>query len=326
MMKRRRFVRIGIGGLLAAPSIAPAQQSGKVFRIGFLGANTPAAAGHLTLAFLTRMRELGWVENRDFVVEYRWAAGQTAKFREVAAELDAAHVDVIVTSGNLPTMAAKQVTSSTPIVMASSGDAVRAGIVQSLARPGGNVTGMTFAPEDTAGKRLELLKEAVPRLTGVGILANPETNTGEVEACRAAAPTLGLRLHSFEFRDTSDLQRMAASPNRAAIGALYVVSDPLVFTNRLAIAEYAIAQKLSTMYRLREYAVDAGLLSYGPDFPEFFRRAAEYVDKIFKGRKPADLPVEQPNRYYLVINLKTAKALGLTVPQSLLLRADEVIQ
>lgn len=326
VVDRRLFI-VGVAGtLLAAPFCVRAQPRGKIWRIGFLGANTPAAAGHLTVAFLNRLRELGWTESRDFVVEYRWAAGRTEKFHELAAELVAANVDVIVTSGNAPVVAAHQVTNSIPIVMASSGDIVRSGIVKSLARPGGNVTGLTFVPEDTVGKRLELIKLAVPQLHDVAVLFNPAANQFEVDACQAVAPVLGLRAHVFEFNELSDLERIATAPSRSAIGAMFVSSDPLVFTNRVQISDFAIRQKLPTVHRLKEYAIDGGLISYGPNFPDFFRRAAEYVDKILKGARPADLPVEQPTKFELVINLKTAKALGLTIPQQLLLRADEVIK
>ena len=325
-MDRRPFI-VGLAGyLLVAAHRVHAQPQGKVWRIGFLGANTPAAAGHLTAAFLDRLRELGWIQGRNIAVEYRWAAGQTSKFQELAAELVAANVDVIVTSGTAPTVAVHRVTTSIPIVMASSGDLVQSGLVQTLARPGGNVTGLTFAPEDTVGKRLELIKQAEPQLHDVAVLFNPAANPLEVEACRASAPALGLQVHVFEFREVNDLGKIAASPNRPAIRAMYVSSDPLVFTNREAIAEFAIRQKLPTVHRLREYVVDGGLISYGPSFPDFFRRAAEYVDKLFKGARPADLPIEQPAKYELVINLKTAKALAFTIPQPLLLRADEVIQ
>jgi putative ABC transport system substrate-binding protein len=209
--------------------------------------------------------------------------------------------------------------------MAASGDLPK-GIVASYAHPGGNITGFSLAPEESAGKRLELIKQAVGRLRGVAVLANPDANPREVSVTVSAAPALGLAAHVFEFRRTGDLSRIAASPARADIGAIYLVSDPLVFVNRVAIAQFAIDQKLPMIGRLSEYAADGALMSSGPAFSEFFRRAAEYVEKILKGEQAANLPIEQPTKYELVLNLKTAKPLGLTIPQSLLLRADEVIQ
>jgi putative ABC transport system substrate-binding protein len=320
---RRRFIT----GIIAAAASVPlhAQTPAKRWRIGFLGANTPAAAGHLTAAFLGRLRELGLAEGRDFEIEYRWAAGQTDKYRQFASELVAARVDIIVTSGTAATVAAHSVTTSIPIVMAASGDLPK-GIVASYAHPGGNVTGLSLAPEESAGKRLELIKQAVARLRGVAVLANPDANPREVSVVVSAAPTLGLAAHVFEFRRADDLSRITASPARADIGAIYLVSDPLVFVNRVAIAQFAIDQKLPMIGRLGEYAADGALMSYGPAFPEFFRRAAEYVEKIIKGEKAASLPIDQPTKYELVINMKTAKALGLAIPQQILLRADEIIQ
>jgi putative ABC transport system substrate-binding protein len=329
-MDRRSFMRLSAASLLGAPirihAQTPARTQGRVWRIGFLGANTPATAGHLTTAFLGRMAELGWAEGRTFVVVYRWAAGQNERFRALAAELVAENVDIIVTSGTAPSVAARNVTSTIPIVMASSGDLAHSGLVKSFARPGGNVTGLTFVPEDSVGKRLDLLVRAVPRLREIVVLFNPAANPGEVEACRAAAPGLGLTAHPIEFRELQDLARIAAMPNRHAIGGMYVSSDPLVFTNRVRIAEHAIRERLPTVHRLKEYAVDGGLISYGPSFPEFFRRAAEYVDGILKGGKPAEMPIEQPTRFELVINLRVAKALGIAMPQELLLQASELIQ
>jgi putative ABC transport system substrate-binding protein len=294
--------------------------------VGFLGANTPSAAGHLTTAFVTRLRELGWVEGRNLTIEYRWAAGQTAKFQQFATELVAAGADVIVTSGDAAAKAARQATNKVPIVMAATANILATGLVKSLARPGGNVTGLTFSTVDTVGKRLELLKEAVPGLNRAAVLFNPDANPEEVAATREVAPALGVVLDVFEFRVLGDLDRIASYPERSRIGALFVVSDPLVFTNRIAINDFAIREKLPTVHRLKEYATDGGLISYGPDFVTFFRRAAEYVDKILKGAKTEDLPVEQPTFYQLVLNLKTAKAIGLTIPPTLLTRADEVIE
>jgi putative ABC transport system substrate-binding protein len=324
VIDRRTFLA-GAAGLIAAPLAAEAQYK-KVPVVGFLGANTPAAAGHLTSAFVGRLRDLGWVEGRNVAIEYRWAAGQTVKFGDLAAELVAAGADVIVTSGDAPALSARRVTSSVPIVMASSANILATGLVKTLAHPGGNVTGLTFSVTDTTEKRLGLLKEAVPGLKRVGVLFNPDAAAGEVPTLREVAPSLRLALDFFEFRTVGDVDRIAKHPERSAIGALFVQSDPLVFTNRIAINAFATRERLPTVHRLQEYVNDGGLLSYGPDFRVMFRRAADYVDKILKGAKPENLPVEQPTKFELVINLKTAKALGLTIPRSLLQRADQVIE
>jgi putative ABC transport system substrate-binding protein len=323
-MRRREFI-IFVGGATTWPLVAHGQRKSTPI-VGFLGANTPAVAGHLTTAFVMRLRDLGWIDGQNLKIEYRWAAGQTAKFQEFAAELVAAGADVIVTSGDAPAKAARQVTNSIPIVMASSANILASGLIKSLAHPGGNVTGLTFSTSDTVGKRLEFLKEAVPGLNRVAVLFNPDANPEEVAATRKVAPLLGIVLDIFEFRATGDLERISTHADRSKIGALFVVSDPLVFTNRVAINGFAINERLPTVHRLKEYAVDGGLISYGPDFVIFFRRAAEYVDKILRGAKAEDLPVEQPTTYQLVVNLKTAKAIGLTMPPTLLTRADEVIE
>jgi putative ABC transport system substrate-binding protein len=324
-MKRREFISILGSGMATWPFAALAQQ-GRIRKVGFLGANTPAAAGHLATAFVSRLRQLGWIEGKNLAIEYRWAAGQTARFRELAEELVAAGVDVIVTSGNAPAIAARNVTSSIPIVLASTSEIMTTGLVKSLARPGGNVTGLTFSADDTAGKRFELLQECVPSLRRLAVLFNPDSSLREVAVLREITTASGVGLDTFEFRAIDDLERIASHPERAAMGALYVVSDPLVFTNRIAINAFATREKLPTVHRLQEYVNDGGLISYGPDFAAFFRRAADYVDKIFKGSKPEDLPIEQPTYYQLVINLKTAKAIGLAMPPTMLTRADEVIE
>jgi putative ABC transport system substrate-binding protein len=211
-------------------------------------------------------------------------------------------------------------------VLAASADIIATGLVQSLARPGGNVTGLTFAPEDTVGKRLELLKETVAGLQRVAVLFNPDANPQQVAALHQVAPALGIAMQVFEFRRTEDLVQIALAQKQAAFGGLFVVSDPLVFTNRKPINDFAVEQRLPTIHSLQEYVNDGALMSYGPDFSEFFRQAADFVDKIFRGAKPADLPVQRPTTFRLVINLKAARALGLTIPPTLLTRADEVIE
>jgi ABC-type uncharacterized transport system substrate-binding protein len=324
-MQRRKFITLLGAATAAFPLVARGQQRSTRI-IGFLGANTPAAAGHLATAFVMRLRDLGWIEGQNLTIEYRWAAGQTIKFQEFAAELVAAGADVIVTSGDAPAKAVRRVTTSIPIVMASSANILASGLVNSLAHPGGNITGLTFSTSDTVGKRLELLKETVLGLNRVAVLFNPDANPEEVAATRDVAPALGVVLDVFEFRKTSDLDRIATYPERLQIGALFVVSDPLVFTNRIAINDFAIREKLPSVHRLKEYAVDGGLISYGPDFVTFFRRAADYVDKILRGAKAGDLPIEQPTSYQLVVNMNTARAIGLAIPPTILSRADEVLE
>jgi putative ABC transport system substrate-binding protein len=321
-MNRREF----IAALTLPFLVGPSYGQERMRRVGFLGANTPQTAGHLSDVFIKRLNELGWIEEKNVVVVYRWAGGQTAKFKELADELVAERVDVIVTSGTVPTLAAQKATRAIPIVMASSANIDGLGIVESLARPGGNVTGLTFAPVDTVGKRLELLQAVVPNVRRIGVLFNPDANPEEVVAVRAIAPSLGLSVEEFQFRGPEDLEKLAGVKTRAGIGGLFVNSDPLVFVNRIAINAFALRERLPTVHRLQEYAADGGLISYGPHFPDFFRRAGDFVDKILRGAKPADLPVEGPSVIRLVLNLKTAKALDLAIPTTLLARADEVIE
>lgn len=324
MQRRALLAAIGVAAAIA-PLVTLAQPQ-RIRKVGFLGANTPAAAGHLAAAFVARLKELGWIEGRNLVIEWRWAAGQSSKLRELSAELVAAHVDVIVTSGTVPALAAHAATQAIPIVLASSGNLVTAGLAQSLARPGGNVTGLTFANDDLAGKRLQLLREALPGLQRVAVLRNPEGSPSELAALRAASVELAMALDMFDFRGVADLDLVAKFDERSPIGAMLVLSDPLVFTNRAAINEFALRRQVPTMHSLKEYAVDGGLMSYGSDFIAQWRRAAEFVDKILKGARAEDLPIEQPTKFELAINLATAKALGITIPQSLLLRADEVLR
>ena len=325
-MNRRSFTRAVTCSAVMAAGTARAQPAAKVRRVGFLGANTPEAAGHLAAAFVARLGELGWVEGRNLSIDYRWAGGRAEKFRGLAAELVAAQAEVIVSSGNAPAIAAHEVTRTVPIVLASSGNLVAAGLAQSLARPGGNVTGMTFANDELVGKRLQLLREIVPGLARVAVLRNPLGSPSELAALRAVAGEIGVGLDLLDFHGPADLERLSKAFESSPIKAMLVVSDPLVFTHRVAINAFALRQRLPTMNGLREYAADGGLLSYGPDFIALWRRAAEYVDKILKGVRPEELPIEQPTKFQTVVNLKTAKALGIRVPQTMLLRADEVIE
>ena len=325
-MMRREFIAL-LGGAAAWPVAARAQQPGKLRTIGFLGQSTRSAASEWVAAFVQRLRELGWMEGRTITIEYRWSEGREERFAEIAAELVRLKVDVILTSGTPEVLAAKQATSVIPIVFATAGDPVGNGLVASLARPGGNVTGMSLQSNDTAGKRLELLREVVPSLRRLAILANVGNpfSVLELGEAQAAARTLGLEVDTLEIRRPEDIApAFEALKGRAQ--ALYVCTDGLVNANRIRINTLALSVRLPTMHGYRDYVEAGGLMSYGANLPDLFRRSADYVDKILRGAKPADIPVEQPTKFDLVINLTTAKALGLDVPSSLLARADEVIE
>jgi len=323
-MKRREFITL-LGGVAAWPLAARAQQPGKLPTIGYMGA-TPSAESQRIAAFVQRLRELGWIEGRTIAIEVRWAEGRNERFAEIAAEFVRLKVDIIVTAGSAPVATAKQATSVIPIVFAAAGDPVGTGLVASLARPGGNVTGQSLQSTDLAGKRLELLREVVPGLSRVAILANAGSPIGvlEMREAQAAARTLGFEVATVEIRRAQDIA--PAFDALKAADALYVVADPLVTTNRIRINTLALGARLPTMHGQRDNVEAAGLISYGANFQDLWRHAADYVDKILHGAKPADLPVEQPTKFDLVLNLTTAKVLGLTIPESLMLRADEVIE
>jgi putative ABC transport system substrate-binding protein len=326
-MRRRELIRLLGGAVAAWPLVAPAQQVGKPPVIGFLGASTSAAASQWTAAFVQRLRELGWIEGRTVAIQYRWAEGRAERFAEIAEEFVKLKVDVVATYGTPGTAAAKQATSTIPIVFASVGDPVGAGVVVSLARPGGNVTGLSNQVPDLVGKRLELLREVVPGLGRLALLANVGNPVVilEVDQIQTAARTIALEVIPLEIRRGEDIvPAFEAFKDRAE--ALYVVIDPLTNTHRGRINTLALAERLPTMHATREGVEAGGLMSYGPNLPDLFRRAADHVDKILRGSKPADIPVEQPTKFDLVVNLTTAKALGLTVPETLLARADEVIE
>jgi len=324
-MRRRDFITL-IGGAAAVwPLAARAQQAGKVPTIGFLGTN---ASNWIpwTAAFVGRLRELGWVEDRTVEIEYRWSEGRPDRAAEIAAEFVRLKADIIVTVG--PAVATvKQATASIPIVFAVANDPVGGGLVASLARPSGNVTGLSLQSTDLVGKRLELLREIVPRFRRLAIFLDanfPEAvlEMGQVEA---SAKTLGLQVTPFEIRSVDDFAP-AFEVLKGQADALYVVAGALVAANRARIITLALSARLPTIFPNREFADVGGLISYGPNFPDLFRRAAELVDKILRGAKPGDIPVEQPTKFELVINLKTAKALGLTVSNQLQVLADEVIE
>jgi len=324
-MGRREFVALLVGAA-GWPLAARAQQPGKLPTIGFLGAD-PSIESKRVAAFVQRLRELGWIDGRNLAIEYRWAEGRNERYAENAAELVRLKVDVIVTVATVPTLAAKQATAVIPIVFAASGDPVGTGLVASLARPGGNVTGLSSQTAETAGKRVELLREIVPglgRLAIMGNVGNPISvlELGEVQA---AARALGLEVITSELRRAEDISP-AFDALKGRAEALYVCTDPLVNTHRIRVNTLALAARLPTMHFFREYVEAGGLMSYGPNLPDLLRRAADYVDKILRGAKPGDIPVEQPTKFELIINLTTAKALGLEVPPTLLARADEVIE
>jgi putative tryptophan/tyrosine transport system substrate-binding protein len=298
----------------------------KLPTIGYLGTAAAAAWAPWTAAFVQRLHELGWTDGRTVAIQYRWAEGRADRSAELAAELARLKVDVIVTGGNAA-LAAKQASSAVPIVFALVDDPVGMGLVASLARPGGNVTGLSFQAADLAGKRLALLREVVPDLRRLAIMANVEypNAASEMREVQIAARTLGIDAATFEIRRAEDIApAFEALKDRA--DALYVVGDALVFTHRVRINTLALIARLPTIYVVREYVEAGGLMSYGPNFPDLFRRAADYVDKILRGAKPGEIPVEQPTKFNLAINLTTAKALGLTVPPTLLSTADEVIE
>jgi ABC-type uncharacterized transport system substrate-binding protein len=325
-MKRREFITL-LGGAVTWPLAARAQQSPKLPTIGYMGASTPSTEGQRAAAFVKRLQELGWIEGRTIAIEVRWAEGRNERFAEIAAEFVHLKVDVIVTAGTAAVASAKRETSLIPIVFAVAGDPVGTGLVASLARPGGNVTGLSLQTTDLVGKRLELLREVVPRLSRLAIMGNVSTALAvlEMREAQATARTLGLEVATSEIRRAEDIAP-AFDALKGSVDALYVVADPLVTTNRLRINILALGARLPTMHGQRDNVEAGGLASYGANFPDLHRRAADYVDKILRGNRPGDLPVEQPTKFDLVINLITAKALGLEVPPTLLARADEVIE
>jgi putative ABC transport system substrate-binding protein len=326
-LKRREFTTL-LGGAAAWPLTARAQrQTAKLPTIGYLGPTSAENKGRNTVAFLQRLRDLGWSEDRIVVIEHRWAKGLPERVAEIATEFIQRNVDVIVTTSSNDSLAMKRATSVIPIVFAVSGDPVGTGLVASLARPGGNLTGLSIQQTESAGKRIELLQEVVPALRRLGILGNPESPNVVLEwpEVQAAARTRGLDIVSSQISRAAGVAP-AFEWLKARADAVYVVTDPLVSANRVRINTLALGARLPTIYGFRELAESGGLMCYGPYFPALYRRTAEFVDKILRGTKPADIPVEQPTKFELVINLTTAKALGLTVPETLLLRADEVIE
>ena len=323
-IERRKFLAT-LGGAAAWPLAARAQQAGKIHKVGYLSPSLPSVYSPL---LFDDLRELGWFEGKNVTFEYRFAENRLERLPELAAELVRLNVDVIVAVGTLGPLAAKRATTTIPIVMLSAGDPLGTGLVDSLARPGGNVTGMSLMVPDLGGKRLELLKELLPRLSRVAVLWNAANPYPAIvfKETQAAGRKLGIEVHSLEVRGPDDLDGAFAAARLQHPDALISVEDPLTFTYRKRIADFAVVEQLPSLHGFSEEVKAGALISYGANQPDLIRRAAGYVDKILKGAKPADLPVQQPTTFELVINLKTARALALEVPPTLLARADEVIE
>jgi putative tryptophan/tyrosine transport system substrate-binding protein len=329
-MRRRQFVKLIGGGALAWPLKAAAQQGSKLYRIGYFSSGAASAQGGAGIerAFVEALGELGWIEGKNVALEYRFAENHADRLRDMAAELVHLKVDVIVAAGTLAPLAAKQATATIPIVMAPAGDPVRSGLVPSLSQPGGNVTGLSLMAPDLGGKRLELLKELLPGISKVAILwnaANPYAEDVFRETQRAAQ-TLRIALQSLEVRSPDDLDTVLEAAMIQHPEGLVTVEDPLTTDHRKQIANFAAKNRLPAVHGIREFAEAGGLIAYGASLSDLSRRAATYVDRILKGAKPADLPVQQPTKFEFVVNLSAAKALNLTIPPTLLARADEVIE
>ena len=326
-MKRREFITL-IGGAAAWPLAAGAQQASTVARIGLLSPFSPSTAAVWHKSFRQGLRDLGWVEGKNINIEYRYADGREDRLPDLATDLVRLKVNVIVTTVNTDTLAAKNATRTIPIVMASAGDPVGGGLVKSLARPGGNITGLSQIAPDLAGKRLQLLKEIIPRLARVAVLWNPQGTTSPIawREIQLPAQELSVKLQSLPITSPNDFDKAFEDATQAHVDALIIMPDPLFAGNLIRLAELSTKSRIPSMFHLREYADHGGLIVYGVDRTDQFYRAAAYVDRILKGTNPAELPIEQPTKFELVINLKTAKALGLTVPPALLTSADEVIE
>jgi putative tryptophan/tyrosine transport system substrate-binding protein len=326
-MNRREAITI-LGGAAVAWSVAArAQQPGKPPTIGYLGGGGPISQRGWVDAFTQRLRELGWIEGRTVAIEYRWGEGRPERYAEIAAEFVRLKVNLIFAGGTEAAVAAKQATSVIPIVFPTAGDPIGSGLVASLSRPGGNVTGLSNQASDLPAKRLELLREVLPGLRRLAVMANADYSGGvtEREQIDAAARALGLELIPLPVRRMEDIAP-ALDGLKGGVEALYTTGDPLVNMHQLRIITFALVARLPTMFPQREYVAGGGLMSYGPNYPDLNRRAADYVDKVLRGARPDTLPVEQPTKFDLAINLITAKALGVTVPPTLLARADEVIE
>jgi putative ABC transport system substrate-binding protein len=325
-MDRRRFLLTSLAGAFAVPLAAGAQQTGKVARIGLIGETVPTSS--YLAGFGQGLRELGYVEGRNIVVEYRYAHGLLNRVPALVSELIRLDVSVLVVGGTISAQAAKRVTTTVPIVFVLAGDPVGSGLVASLARPGGNATGLSNLVTELSGKQLEIIKAAVPRASRVGVLYNPlsAANRSALEGARVAVRTLAMELQALEVRQPDQVASAVSAVATWRADALLALSDPVIGQELVQLSRLAADKRLPAMYARREFADVGGLLAYGPNFAENYRRAAAYVDRILKGANPADLPVQQPTEFELVINLRTARALGLTIPPSLLARADQVIE
>jgi putative ABC transport system substrate-binding protein len=328
-MTKRAFVLFcSLMTVLLITGLVEAQQSHKIPRIGYVDAGSPATTGHRAEAFVQGLRDLGYVEGQNILIEYRWAGGKLERLPAFVEDIVRLKVDVIVSSATPAIRLAKEQTSTIPIVMAGVTDPVGVGFVTSLSHPGGNITGLTHLSPDLSGKRLELLKEVVPRLRRVAVLWNPD-HPGQPAAfkdTRVAAQALKVTVISIETRNKEEIERALSGIGKERPQGLFELPDPLTFFNRELITQFAVKHKLPAMYSFREYVDAGGLMSYGTSFPDLFRRAATFVDKILKGARPADLPVEQPMKFEFVINLKAAKQIGLAIPPNVLARADKVIK
>jgi putative ABC transport system substrate-binding protein len=327
-MRRRQFVAI-LGGVLAAwPFAVRAQHGGKISRVGFMGNSTAELEANLVGPFREGLREHGYEEGRNVEIVFRWAEGRYERFPDLIAELIAANVDVIVTAGTPAAAAIKKATSTVPVVLAAVGDPVGSGIVPNLARPGGNITGLGGLAPDLEGKRLELLREVVPDLSHVAFFLNPanDFHTASLRQALVAAQALNIRLQPCEVSRSEDLDTAFASVVKEKPGGLLILADRIFLHNRQRMMDFATEHRLPSVNAYRELVEAGGLTSYGPSYEDMHRRAADYVDRILKGARPGDLPIEQPTKFTLVVNLKAAKALGLNVSPALLARADEVIE
>ena len=325
-MKRRAWIGIGVCGLLARPLAGAAQPAGKKARIGFLSNLNPELLAPSVAAFRQGMRELGWVEGQNIEIEYRWADGNLDRHPALAAELVKLPVDVIVTAGPQAVLAAREATGTIPIVVALMPDPVALGVAATLAKPGGNLTGLTNIFEELTPKQLQIFKETMPRAKRIDMLSDPSLATAVQAVTEAAASALALKAQVFQIHDVAELDAAIQAAKAERADGLHVLPSPFFNRHRRHIAEAATRLALPTISEAREYVQDGGLMSYGPSFPGMYHQAASYVDRILKGAKPGDLPIQRPTKFELVVNLRTAKALGIAIPQGVLLRADELIQ
>jgi ABC-type uncharacterized transport system substrate-binding protein len=327
-MDRRAFIGTLAGGLLAAPLAAEAQQAGKIYRVGYLGYDLPGSDPSALSGLHQGLRDRGYREKENITIEYRFAEDHPDRLAHLIGELIGLKVAVLITQGTAVTAAAKRATTTLPIVSVSA-DPVGSGFIRSLARPGGNITGLSFAVgENFSEKWLELARDTVPKASRVGVMWNPtnQSAAAALQRMKLLAPTFGFQLSSYTVRTAADIDEAFAAVSNARLAAVIVQTDPLIVAQKNRIVKLAAVKRIPTIYSLREFVDGGGLMSYGPNLFDLWRRAADYVDRILNGAKPAELPVEQPSKFELVINLKTAKALGLTIPPSLLQRADQVIE